>query len=127
MSNPSNLDPVNLNPVDPPPPDITKYFNNFFVKDINVSSDVSDAVIAFFDEYTQNRASAQILATSVILTSLAQNINPMSTLAEIKKVGKGQLDAYLAVFLNLNRIGTSLLGLVNQPHTSTYVRRTILV
>lgn len=127
MSNPSNIDPVNLSPVEPPPPDVTKYFNNFFIKDLNVSTNISDAVIAFFDEYTGNRASAQILATSVILTSLAQNINPMSTLAEIKKVGKGELSDYLAVFLNLNRIGTSLLGRINQPKTSVYIRRSILV
>ncbi len=127
MSNPSNLDPVNLSAVDPPPANVTNYFNNFFSRDINVGTNVSDAVIAFFDDYTGNRASAQILATSVILTSLAQNINPMSTLAELKKVGKGELNSYLAVFLNLNRIGTSLLGLTNQPRTSTYIRRSILV
>lgn len=127
MSNPSNLDPVNLSPLEPPPPDVTKYFNNFFVKDLNVGTNASDAVIAFFDAYTGNRASAEILASSVILTSLAQNINPMSTLAELKKVGRGQLDNYLAVFLNLNRVGTSLLGLVNQPKTSVYIRRSIIV
>lgn len=126
MSNPSNLEPVNLSPVDPRR-DSTKYFNNFFIKDINVSADVSDAVIAFFDAYTGNRASAQILATSVILTSLAQKINPMSTLAEMKKVGRGQLDGYLTVFLNLNRIGTSLLGLNNQSRTNIYIRRSIIV
>jgi len=127
MSNPSNLDPVNLSAVDPPPANVTNYFNNFFSRDINVGTNVSDAVIAFFDDYTGNRASAQILATSVILTSLAQNINPMSTLAELKKAGKGELNSYLTVFLNLNRIGTSLLGLTNQPRTSTYIRRSILV
>ena len=127
MSNPSNLDPVNLSAVDPPPPNVTKYFNNFFIRDINVSPNVNDAVIAFFDEYTGNRASAEILATSVILTSLAQNIDPMSTLAELKRVGKGELNGYLTVFLNLNRIGTSLLGLINQPRTNVYIRRSILV
>lgn len=127
MSNPSNLEPVNLSAVDPPPLNVTKYFNNFFARDINVGTNVNDAVIAFFDDYTGNRASAEILATSVILTSLAQNIDPMSTLAELKKVGKGELNNYLTVFLNLNRIGTSLLGLVNQPRTNVYIRRSILV
>ena len=126
MSNPSNLLPVNLSPLDPQLSS-TKYFNNFFVKDINVSSNVNDTIVAFFDQYTGNQASARVLATSVILTSLAQNINPMSTLAELKKVGTGELNNYLAMFLNLNRIGTSLLGLNNQPITSTYVKRTIML
>lgn len=37
-----------------------------------------------------------------------------------------QLDAYLTMFLNLNRVGTSLLGLSNSPRTSPYIQRAIL-
>lgn len=37
-----------------------------------------------------------------------------------------ELDAYLTMFLNLNRAGTSLLGLGNSPHTSKYITRSIL-
>lgn len=38
----------------------------------------------------------------------------------------GELDAYLTMFLNLNRVGTSLLGLSNSPQTSSYIQRAIL-
>jgi hypothetical protein len=37
-----------------------------------------------------------------------------------------ELDAYLTMLLNLNRVGTSLLGLSNSPRTSKYIERTIL-
>ena len=37
-----------------------------------------------------------------------------------------ELDAYLTMLLNLNRVGTSLLGLTNSPRTSKYIQRTIL-
>lgn len=37
-----------------------------------------------------------------------------------------ELTAYLTMFLNLNRQGTSLLGLSNQPQTNKYVTRAIL-
>ena len=37
-----------------------------------------------------------------------------------------ELDAYLTMFLNFNRSGTSLLGLNNSPHTSKYIERAIL-
>jgi hypothetical protein len=37
-----------------------------------------------------------------------------------------ELDAYLTMLLNLNRAGTSLLGLSNSPRTSKYIQRTIL-
>lgn len=37
-----------------------------------------------------------------------------------------EINAYLTMFLNLNRSGTSLLGLSNSPLTSKYISRTIL-
>lgn len=37
-----------------------------------------------------------------------------------------ELDAYLIMLLNFNRVGTSLLGLSNSPRTSKYIQRTIL-
>jgi hypothetical protein len=37
-----------------------------------------------------------------------------------------EVDAYLTMFLNLNRVGTSLLGLSNSPQPSKYVQRAIL-
>jgi hypothetical protein len=37
-----------------------------------------------------------------------------------------ELDAYLTMFLNLNRVGTSLLGLSNSPQVSPYIQRAIL-
>lgn len=37
-----------------------------------------------------------------------------------------EVNAYLTMFLNLNRSGTSLLGLSNSPVTSKYITRTIL-
>lgn len=37
-----------------------------------------------------------------------------------------ELDAYLTMLLNLNRAGTSLLGLSNSPRTGKYIQRSIL-
>jgi hypothetical protein len=37
-----------------------------------------------------------------------------------------ELDAYLTMLLNLNRVSTSLLGLSNSPRTGKYIQRTIL-
>lgn len=41
-------------------------------------------------------------------------------------LGISELNAYLTMFLNLNRIPTSLLGLSNSPQTSKYISRSIL-
>jgi len=40
--------------------------------------------------------------------------------------GISELDAYLTMFLNLNRSGTSLLGISNSPQTNKYIQRAIL-
>lgn len=37
-----------------------------------------------------------------------------------------ELNSYLAMFLNLNRVNTSLLGVSNQPQTNKYISRAIL-
>lgn len=37
------------------------------------------------------------------------------------------LNSYLTMFLNLNRVNTSLLGISNQPQTNKYIRRAILM
>jgi len=37
-----------------------------------------------------------------------------------------ELTAYLAMFLNLNRINTSMLGVSNAPMANKYIARTII-
>jgi hypothetical protein len=50
----------------------------------------------------------------------------METLAEFQQIDPGQLDAYTALFLNFDRIGTSYLGLANIPKINKYIQRSIL-
>jgi hypothetical protein len=93
---------------------------------VQVSSNVDAAVIAYFEQITDNIAGARALASAVIYTSLKQGIDPMSTLDEFKKMPIGELNDYLVMFLNLERKGTSYLGVINAPKINKYVERTIL-
>lgn len=102
------------------------FFNNLSLPPITVSQNIDDAVIAYFQRITSSKESAKALAAAVILTSVSQGIDPMATLQEFMKMEKGQLNSYLAMFLNLNRVGTSYLGISNQPTASKYVIRTLL-
>lgn len=120
MSN--QLNNLEVNGIDP----TTDYFNNFFKPEFDVSGDVDTTIIGFFEKMTANKASAKALASSLIFTSLAQGLDPMEILHNFTKLPKGQIDAYMAMFLNLNRVGTSLIGISNQPSTSKYVARAIL-
>lgn len=103
-----------------------KYFNNFFDIPIQVSTNINSAVITYFEQIADNKESAKALASAVIYTSLKQGIDPMSTLDEFKKMPIGELNDYLVMFLNLERKGTSYLGVLNAPKINKYIARTIL-
>lgn len=102
------------------------FFNNIALPPISVSQNVDDAVIAYFQQITETKEAARALAAAVIVTSVSQGADPMQTLDEFMHMDKSQLSAYTTMFLNINRIGTSFLGIVNQPTTGKYIARTIL-
>ena len=125
MSQPSNISTVDIS-VNAKTP-AGKYFNNFFIAPGNVSSNQNAAVTAFFEQVTNgNKQSAAVLASTVIYTAMAQGLDPMSILEQFRSLNGGEINLYLAMFLNLNRVGTSLVGINNSPVQNKYVTRTIL-
>ena len=106
--------------------DASQFFNNYFQPTFTVRSDVDSAVNAYFEKISQNKQAAKILASSVIYTSLAQRVDPMAVLDRFRGMSPEELVAYTSTFLNLNRIGTSFLGIKNQPRVNRYVARSIL-
>jgi hypothetical protein len=104
----------------------TNYFNNFFNPSFDISQDVDGAVISFFEKLTDNKESARLLAGAVIYTAGVQGIDFMALLAQFAKMPRGELNAYLTMFLNLNRVGTSYLGIGKAMPASKYIARTIL-
>lgn len=122
MTQSTNTDMINANPY----VSTKDFFTNINLPPVNVSQNVDDAVIAYFQQITENKESAQALAAAVIVTSVSQGIDPMETIQEFLKMDKNKLSGYLAMFLNLSRVGTSYLGISNQPTIGKYVSRMIL-
>jgi hypothetical protein len=106
--------------------DTQNYFNNISLAPVSVGQNIDDAVIGYFQQVAENKEAARALASAVILTSASRGIDPMETLQEFMKMGKSQLNSYLTMFLNFNRVGTSYLGISNQPTAGKYVSRMIL-
>lgn len=102
------------------------FFNNYFTTEQTIPSGANDALITYFERVTDNKESALALANAVISTSLSQQIDPMETLRTFSSMEKNQLNAYLCMFLNLDRANTSLLGINNQPVKNKYIERCIL-
>ena len=120
---PTNIESVNTNYLNTQ--DTTKFFNNYFEIPVQVSSNVDSAIVSYFETITENTEAARALASAVIYTSVKQGIDPMSTLDEFKKLPNGELDAYTAMFLNFERVGTSYLGITNLPQINKYISRCI--
>lgn len=104
----------------------TAYFNNFFNPAYVVSQDINDTVLGYFEKIAASKESAKALAGALIHTANAQNVDPAVILQKFMTLPSSQLTSYLAMFLNLNRVGTSMLGVSNSPITNKYVARTIL-
>lgn len=102
------------------------FFNNFFQPSFTVSQNTDDIMLSFFEKISNNRESAKLMASSVIYTSLARNIDPIETLAKFSTMTTEELNSYVVMFLNLNRVGTSYLGINNAPRVSKYVKRMIM-
>ena len=124
IPNPTNLTRVNTNAVNPP--QVDNFFNNYFEFPVSVSTNVDAALVAHFEQIADNKESARALASAVIYTAIKQGIDPISALDEFKKIPLGDLNAYTALFLNFERIGTSFLGIKNRPQQNKYVTRAIL-
>ena len=104
----------------------TEYFNNFFSTQYTVSQNVNDAVVGYFQTVTGNKEAGTLLASAVMYTAQQQGLDVMSLLDEFRKLRSHELNAYLAMLLNLYRVSTSLLGISNSPPVSKYVSRAIL-
>jgi hypothetical protein len=102
------------------------YFTNYFASMAPISEESYQAIVAEFEKITGSPNSAQAIAAAIVITCRQQNIDPMETLREFAKMPIGELNAYLALFLNTSRVGTSRLGVVNQPPVNKYVQRSIL-
>jgi len=119
----TNSSTVNLEDL---PVDTRAYFNNFYQPALTVSQNVDDAILGYFEQVTDTKESAKVLAGAVVATSLAQGIDPMTTLQTFKSMPAGELNSYLAMFLNFNRVGTSYLGINTSPTPNKYVARLII-
>ena len=106
--------------------DARKYFNNFY-SDVFEVGPADDVIVAFFENHTKNKKSARNLAAVVLYTAKAQGLDPMLVLSEFQKLSAGQLNDYLAAFLNANRAPTSSIGIKRTTNTNPLVARTVLI
>jgi hypothetical protein len=104
----------------------TNYFNNYYTPKIEISENINDAILSFFEQQTGNKESAKLLVQAVVDTAQAQREDPMVVLTTFQKMPPGELNAFLVLYLNLSRVNTSYLGVRNQGTSNPYVTRLIV-
>lgn len=106
--------------------DTDQYFTNLIGQAVDINLAEDNAITAFFEKRSDNKIAAKGLAAAFIISCRTRDIDPMSALDSLKNTDAGKLDMYTATILNLTRVGTSMLGLVNRPAISPYVTRSIV-
>jgi len=102
-----------------------QFLNNFYKPGYTVSGSRNDAVVAYFETINENKEAAKILASSVVYTSMAQGVDPIIILEQLKNMSTEDRERFLSMFLNFNRIGSSQLGIRSAKKYSSYIQRLI--
>lgn len=106
-------------------PSSEKFLNNFYKPGFTINSLQNDAVTSYFEGITNNKDSAKILASSVVYTSIAQGIDPLIVLDQLKNMIPEDRAKFMSMFLNFNRVGSSQLGIRSQKKYASYIERLI--
>ena len=104
----------------------TGFFNNYFQQPLDISQEINDSILSYFEQQTRNRESAKILVQTVIQTAKIQREDRLQILNQFMKLPAGDLNTFLALYLNNSRVNTSFLGVKTQTRTNTFVTRTII-
>jgi hypothetical protein len=104
----------------------TAFFNNYFDPSLEISQNVNDAILSFFEQQTGDKQSAALLVQAVIETAKAQQVDPMTVLMDFQNLPQGELNSTLTLYLNASRVNTSFLGVKVTPKSNFYVARTII-
>ncbi len=102
------------------------FFNNYFEPTFAISPGINDSIVSYFQLQTGDQSSAQLLAQAVVDTANAQKEDPLAVLDQFKALPIGQLDAFLALYLNTSRVTTSLLGIQNTTRPNPLVSRLVV-
>lgn len=122
MSKKNNIGVISLNTTN----NTTEFFNNIFDQPISITSEVDQAILAFFEKRTGSKVSAKSLAGALILSCASRGLDPMEAIDRLVNEKTLDIDVYTAMLLNLSRANTSVLGVVQTPLASPYITRTII-
>jgi hypothetical protein len=107
--------------------EVNLYFDRYFTKPINVSSNDLDSVVAFFESRGFDNSAAMSVAVVLLQQAKLDNVNVFNLLETLKGLKELQLSVVVAEVLNYNRKRTSTLGFKRIVLSDKIERRNIIV
>lgn len=103
----------------------TKFFNGYFEQEIEISSDKLSLIKTYLEKQTSAEA-VESLTHAIVSSAFMRGVDPLELLDEIKRAGRENFTAFLALILNETRANTSMLGVNANPVKNIYVERSVL-
>lgn len=107
--------------------EINLYFDRYFTKPINVSSNDLDSVVGFFESRGFDNSAATSVSIVLLQQAKLDNVKVHKLLETLKGLKDLQLSVVVAEVLNYNRKKTSTLGFKREITTDKVERRNIIV
>lgn len=107
--------------------DTSAFFSGYYNKNISVSGQQYDAVLAFFLKRTGgDRTAAESLAASILWICNNRGLDPISIILDFKKIESDEaFKAALIALMNSDRRNTSKLGFAVTPVPNETIARNI--
>jgi len=106
---------------------VTEFFDKYFTKKLEFSTNEVDAVIAFFEKRGFDRSAAISTGTILLQQAKLDDIKVFVLLDTLKDFDETKLSAVVAEVLNYNRINTSTLGFKSNAVVDTLEKRNVVV
>ena len=107
--------------------EVNLYFDRYFTKPINISSNDLDTVVAFFESRNFDNSAATSVAIVLLQQAKLDNIKVYKLLETLKGLKDLQLSVVVAEVLNYNRKRTSTLGFKREVTADKIERRNIII
>jgi len=105
--------------------EVKQFFNRYFTKQINLTSNEVDSVVGFFTKRKFTKDSAIAVATVLLQQAKVENKNIFTLLDQLEGLDEVALSKLVAAILNNNRSKVSALGYKNQYFTETTDNRNV--
>jgi hypothetical protein len=105
---------------------VTKFFNNYYSKQLTFPTNQVDAVVSFFTKRGFDKTAAISVATSLLTQAKLDSVNVFKLIDTLTGLNEVQLSSVVTEVLNYNRARSSTLGFKTAAESNKVEKRNIV-